>query len=91
MKVKWKSERRKLIAQASRNHDNSSADDSDQEMIVPDEEADTAMGETASSPTAFKKLIYWRKCKLKGVLTAKALTICDCQACIRKNLVFIMI
>ena len=91
MKVKWKSERRILIAQASRNPDNSSTDDSDQEMIIPDEEADTAMGETASSPAAFKKLIYWRKCKLKGVLTAKALTICDYQACIRKNLVFIMI
>ena len=44
MKVKRKTERRRLTAQASRNPDNSSTDDSDPEMNVPDEAADTAVG-----------------------------------------------
>ena len=44
MKVKRKTERRRLTAQASRNPDNSSTDDSDPEMTVPDEAADTAVG-----------------------------------------------
>ena len=57
MKVKRKTERRRLTAPASRNPDNSTTDYSDPEMIVPDEAADTAVGETASTPAAFKKLI----------------------------------
>ena len=36
MKVKRKIERRRLIAQAPRNPDNSTTDDSDLEMITPD-------------------------------------------------------
>ena len=72
MKVKRKTERRRLIAQASRNPANSTTDDSDPEMIVPDDEADTAVGETASTPAPFKKVIYRRKCKLRGILTANA-------------------
>ena len=41
-------------------------------MIVSDEKADTAVSETASTLAAFKKLIYQRKCKLRGILTANA-------------------
>ena len=72
MKVKRKTERQKLIPQASRNPDNSTTDDSDPEVIVPDEEADTAVGETASTPATSKKHIYRRKCKLRGILVANA-------------------
>ena len=72
MKVKRKTERQRLIAQSSRNPDNSTTDDSDLEMIVPDEEADTAVGETASTPAALNKLLYRRRSKHRGILTANA-------------------
>ena len=72
MKVKQKTRKQRSIAQASRNSENSTTDNSDPEMIVPDEEADTTMGETASTSAAFKKLIYRRKCRLRGILAVNA-------------------
>ena len=72
IKVKRKTKRWRFIAQASRNPDNSTTDDSDPERIVPDEEADTTVSEAASNPAAFEKLVYQMKCKLKGILTANA-------------------
>ena len=67
-KVKRKTERRTLIAQAS-SPDNSTTDDSNPEIIVPDEVADTTVGETVSTPEAFKKLVYRKKCKFRRILT----------------------
>lgn len=72
MKVKWKTERQKLITQASRNPDKSIAYNSDPEIIVSNVEADTAVGETASTFAAFKKLVHWRICKLRGILTSNS-------------------
>ena len=44
MKVKRKTDKRRLIAQTSRNPENSTTKDSDSERIVPDEEADKTVG-----------------------------------------------
>ena len=72
MKVKRKTDRRRLIAQTSRNSGSSATKDSDSERIVPDEEADITVGETASTPAAFKKLVNRSDYKLTGILTANA-------------------
>ena len=72
MKVKRKTDRRRLIAQTSRNPESSTTKDSDSERIVPDEEADITVGETASTPAAFKKLVNRSDYKLTGILTANA-------------------
>lgn len=72
MKVKWKTERQKLITQASRNPDKSIAHNSDPEIIVSNVVVDTAVGETASTFAAFKKLVHWRICKLREILTSNS-------------------
>ena len=72
MKVKRKTDRRRLIAQTSRNPESSTTKDSDSERIVHDEEADITVGETASTPAAFKKLVNRSDYKLTGILTANA-------------------
>ena len=51
-----------MIAQTSQNPDNSNTDNSDPEMNIPDEEADTTVSETASTQKT-------QKCKLRGILT----------------------
>ena len=81
MKQKRKTEKRRLIAQTSRNADDSvspsSSDDSTPEMS--DLDAHTIGGDNEQTPAsvqsmvAFKKAVYRKKCKLRGILTADQL------------------
>ena len=91
MKVKRKIQRQRLIAQVSRNPDNYTTDNSESEMIIPGEEANTTVRETASTPAAFKKLYTEGNANSEEFWHQMHLEIYHCLSCIRKNLVFIMI